>query len=115
VTSSSRGNNACAITSGGNELDCILDGSPSTGPIRTWRWTILVGNQRRDQESSDPRTRPEAGCGFLGGHSVTQSGGVQFIQMEIRLRVADARGVESPETVNRDIRMFPNNNCGYGF
>ena len=22
---------------------------------------------------------------------------------------------ESPEVVNRNVRMFPNNNCGYGF
>jgi hypothetical protein len=74
-----------------------------------------VGSQRRTQDSSDPRTRPEAGCGFLGGHPFTQSGGVQFVQMEVRLRVADARGVESSEVVNRDVRMFPNGNCGYGF
>lgn len=46
---------------------------------------------------------------------MSASGGVQFIQMEVRLKVQDARGVESPEAVNRNVRMFPNNNCGYGF
>jgi hypothetical protein len=115
VTSSSRGNNACVLIAGGNELDCTFDGSPSTGPIRTWRWVILVGSQRREQDSSDPRTRPQAGCGFLANGPVSEAGGVRFVQMEVRLRVADARGVESSEAVNRDIRMFPNGNCNYGF
>jgi hypothetical protein len=43
-----------------------------------------------------------------------QSGGVQFIQMEVRLKVQTA-SAESQETVNRNVRLFPNNTCGYGF
>jgi len=34
--------------------------------------------------------------------------------MEIRLKVQTANA-ESQETVNRNVRMFPNRLCGYGF
>jgi len=98
-------------------LDCLFDGSSSTsvGPIRTWRWTIFVGTERREQASSEPTTRPQAGCGFLAGRQVMQSPeSIQFVQMEVRLRV-QTDTVDSSETINRNVRMFPNRNCGYGF
>jgi hypothetical protein len=102
--------------SGGNALDCEFDGSASTGNVRQWNWTYFVGTAQASQTSSEPRTRPQAGCGFLGGQAVSNVGGVQFVQMEVRLRVQDQAGnVSSQEAVNRNVRMFPNNNCGYGF
>jgi hypothetical protein len=98
-------------------LDCLFDGSSSksAGRIRTYQWTIFVGTERRDQASSEPVTRPQAGCGFLAGRQISQSPeSTQFIQMEIRLRV-QTDFVDSSETVNRNVRLLPNRNCGYGF
>jgi hypothetical protein len=116
VTSTTRGDNACALSNNGNNIDCTFDGSASTGTggVRSWRWTVFVGTQARTTDSSQPVTRPEAGCTFLGGATPSQDGAVQFVQMEVRLKVTDSRGVEGQETVNRNVRLFPNTNC-YGF
>jgi hypothetical protein len=73
-----------------------------------------VGSRTASQTSSEATTRPQSGCGFLGGQTATSSGGVQFIQMEVRL-VVQTDFVDSSEAINRNIRLFPNRNCGYGF
>jgi hypothetical protein len=116
VTSASRGANACAIIDNGNVLDCTFDGSASSGSPSRWVWTYFVGANQGSNNSSDARTRPDAGCNFLRNQNPTTDGaGVQFIQMEVRLKVQDARGIESPEVRNLNVRMFPNLLCGYGF
>ncbi|MGE0593581.1 MAG: hypothetical protein AB7G23_06150 [Vicinamibacterales bacterium] len=115
VTSSSRGADACVIVGDDSQLDCTFDGSASTGGVRTWRWTYFIGVKQDSSTSSDPVTRPAGGCGFLGGQESTNQGGVQFVQMEVRLAVEDAQGNVSNQAVNRNVRMFPNGKCGYGF
>ena len=114
VTSASRGSNACVLASGGNEIDCEFDARTSTGTITEYRWEYLVGAARDDQNTPNPVLRPRAGCGFLGGQQPTTSGGVTFIQMEVRLRVVGPGGELSAERRNTDVRLFPNGNC-YGF
>lgn len=115
VVSASRGNNACALSNNGNTIDCSLDGRASTGNIREWQWKYFVGSKSGSNNSREAVTRPETGCGFFGGQQETESGGVKFIQMEVELVVQDARGVTSEVASNRNIRLFPNGTCGYGF
>jgi hypothetical protein len=118
VTSSSRGSDACAITPGsnGNQIDCEFDARASTGPPTEYRWTYSVGTAQRSHTSGEAQTRPQTGCNFFGGQTPVLVNNVpQYIQMEVRLRVQDSRGNLSSEVVNRNVRFFPNNQCGYGF
>jgi hypothetical protein len=115
VRSTTRGADACAIVDGGNSLDCEFDARASTGSPTAYQWVYLVGKNMGNHGSSDPITRPQAGCNFLRDQESTTANGVQFVQMEVRLRVQDSRGNLSPEVRNLNVRMFPNNLCGYGF
>ena len=115
VVSSSRGNNACALLDGGNTIDCTFNGTASTGPIRTWEWVYAVGSSQDRNTSSEPITRPQPGCNFFRGHSPSSSGGVQFLQMVVTLTVFDARGQASSPVTNSNVRVFPNQTCGYAF
>jgi hypothetical protein len=115
VRSTNRGADACVIVDGGNALDCEFDARASTGSPTAYQWTYFVGKNMGRHGSSDPITRPQAGCNFLRDQDSTTVNGVQFVQMEVRLQVQDSRGNLSPEVRNLNVRMFPNNLCGYGF
>ena len=113
VVSTSRGVDACGLGSGG-VVDCEFNGSASTGSVQAWVWSYATGAQiKTNDERATPRYTPNPGCGFFGGQNTTT--GQTFLQMIVRLRVRDAGGNLSAETVNQNVRVFPNKNCGYGF
>jgi hypothetical protein len=115
VVSASRGNNACALSNGGNTIDCTFNGTNSQGAVRTWKWDYVVGSKSGSNTSSEAITRPEPGCDFFRGHNPTTAGGVQFLQMVVTLTVSDARGISSQPVTNGNVRVFPNMTCGYAF
>jgi hypothetical protein len=70
----------------------------------------------REEESAGPQYKPaESGCGFFGGRSPSSSGGVQFLQLIVELRVRDNSGTVSAIRSNPNVRIFPAGLCGYGF
>ena len=116
VVSASRGNNACALSNGGNTIDCTFNGTNSTGPVRSWKWDYFVGSSSGSNTSSEAITRPETGCNFFRRQPVqNQRGAVQFLQMVVTLTVFDERGISGQPVTNNNVRVFPNMTCGYAF
>ena len=108
--------NACPLITPGPTLSCRFDGTGSTGGVTLYEWTYLVGNQTRTETSTTPTFTPTAsGCGFFGGQTTGAAGGLTFVQMIVRLRIRDAAGTFSPVAENLSVRMFTQNQCGYGF
>ncbi|MGE0461107.1 MAG: hypothetical protein AB7Q16_07035 [Vicinamibacterales bacterium] len=109
------GVDACRLA-GGGAVDCDLDGSTSVGPVTRWLWTLIVaGEAPETYDRTSPVFRPGTDCGLFDRVPATSAGGSTFLQMEVRLKVFDAAGRESAETINRNVRVFPRQNCGRGF
>jgi hypothetical protein len=114
------GNNVCRIMVGSSgDLDCTFDGSASTGgsggSVAQWTWRYDVGaNSRLPITENDPIHNANPGCGFFVNRP-PQQGSNTFIQMIVKLVVRNAAGVESAEERNSDVRLFPQNQCGFGF
>jgi hypothetical protein len=114
------GNNVCRIMTGsGGDLDCTFDGSASTGGsggnVTAWIWRYDVGsNSRLPITENDPIHNANPGCGFFVNRP-PQQGSSTFMQMIVKLVVRNAAGAESAEERNSDVRLFPNNQCGFGF
>ncbi len=105
------------VVGGGNPtLDCQFDGAASTSeglPIAKYIWTYSFGNQIRTEESTSPVFRPTAsGCGVFSNQAGPDG---PFIEMTVRLRVANAGGGGSEETSSRLVRLYPAGLCGYRF
>jgi Bacterial Ig-like domain (group 2) len=114
------GNNTCRILVGsGGDWDCRFDGTASTGGtggnVVRWRWRFDVGaNSSSPQDDSDPIFDPNPGCGFFATRP-DRSPGTSFVQMIVKLEVFNAAGTASAEARNADVRLFPQNQCGFGF
>lgn len=116
VVSPSRGPDACQLAAGG-VADCDLNGGASTGSgaIQRWNWTLKIGAQQSTFTTTTPTTRPPAGCPLYEREPATTVGNVTFIQMIVELTVTDAAGRTSAPSVNPNVRVFPQRNCGRGF
>jgi hypothetical protein len=108
----------CRVNPGG-DIDCNLDGSTSTGGtggnINQWSWRFDVGaNSGGPVAVTSPVFNPSTTC---GGYFIVKppQTGPGFTQMVVKLVVRNAAGVLSAETVNNNVRLFPNNQCGIGF
>jgi hypothetical protein len=116
------GSNVCRIIpNSGGDIDCTFDGSASTGgtggAINRWTWRYDVGaNSRLPINESDPIHNPNPGCGFFANKSgLTPQGGTAFVQMIVKLVVRNTAGTESMEERNSNVRLFPQNQCGFTF
>lgn len=116
VVSPSRGTDACQLAAGGG-ADCDLNGGASSGSgaIQRWNWTLKVGAQQSTFTTTTPTTRPPVGCPLYEREPATTVGNVTFIQMTVELTVTDAAGRTSAQSVNPNVRVFPQRNCGRGF
>jgi hypothetical protein len=115
VSNASDGADACRLVGSGG-IDCDLDGSTASGPVARWFWTLIVaGETPRTFDRTTPVFRPSTDCGLFDQVPATSGGGSTFLQLEVRLRVIDAAGRESAETITRNVRVFPRGNCGRGF
>ncbi|MEQ1574698.1 MAG: hypothetical protein ABL993_10680, partial [Vicinamibacterales bacterium] len=106
------GNDICLIKNSGGDLDCRLFVTNPPGNA-FFLWTFSVGGgATAEHDSSDPATKPEDGCGFLGGYSVSTDGnGDKFVVMTITLRIQTSSGVSNP--ASRTVNVYTQNYCGY--
>jgi hypothetical protein len=116
------GSNVCRIIpNSGGDIDCTFDGSASTGgtggAINRWTWRYDVGaNSRLPINENDPIHNPNPGCGFFADKTgLTPQGGTAFVQMIVKLVVRNTAGTESAEERNSNVRLFPQNQCGFAF
>jgi hypothetical protein len=113
--SPSHGTGACQIADDLNELDCVVDGSGSTGFVSQWFWTFSTVGTTRTQTSFASNVRPQVGCDFLqtanGGDGPN---GDHFLNMTISLQVSDGSGSRSG-VVSQAIRLYPNKQCGFSY
>jgi hypothetical protein len=114
------GDNVCRIIqNSGGDWDCRFDGTASTGGtggnVTLWRWRFDVGaNGSSPQSESDPIFDPNPGCGFFNTRPNAVPG-TSFVQMIVKLEVRNAAGTFSAEERNANVRLFPQNQCGFGF
>ena len=111
VHSPSVGDDACAITSAAGAVDCVLDGSRSTGFVSQYRWTMTVaGNSLTfNMPEGTPAFTPTTTCAFLAGGSLSSEGEVAMV---VSLQVQDREGYVS-NPVQRTIDLVPYGQCGY--
>ena len=109
VVSPSRGDDVCVITNAAGAVDCVLDGSRSTGFV-TYRWTLTIaGNELIiNQPEETPAFTPATTCGFLAGGSVASDGTVPMV---VALQVRDRQGNTS--NAQRTVSVVHNSMCGY--
>jgi hypothetical protein len=107
---------ACPLVN--QAFDCRFDGSASTpsASIQEYIWTYTFGPRVREERTATPQHKPtETTCNFFAGQQSSNSGGVQFINMRVDLKVKTTAGVESAVVTNQNVRIFPAGQCGYGF
>jgi hypothetical protein len=118
------GVDTCKIVANSDgDFDCTFDGSASTparstpGGVTTWVWRFDVGgNSSLPITEDDPTTRPNNRCGNrLDPKLAPEIGNTGSTQMIVKLVVRNAAGVESVERRNNNVRLIPNNQCGFTF
>ena len=113
--SPTHGTGACQMSDDLQELDCVVDGSGSTGFVRQWVWTFTTVGASRTQSSFASNVRPQVGCDFLqtanGGDGPN---GDRYLNLTISLQVIDATGARSA-TVSQAIKLYPNRQCGFSY
>ena len=111
IKSASRGFDACAISSGLGAVDCVLDGSPSTGFPTSYFWTITVAGKDLTVTNNEgtPAFTPATTCSFLSGGTVQSDGSVGIA---VSLRVQDRQGGTNGPVL-RVIKLYPDGQCGY--
>jgi hypothetical protein len=103
------------LNTGGTSADCTFDGRSSTGVITAWDFTYLMGTQSVSLTSTTGQLSPTfPGCGFFPAPS-TVPAGTTFLQMEVRLKVRDAAGNTSVVMVDANVKVLPNQQCGFSF
>jgi hypothetical protein len=111
VTSPTRGEDVCVITSAAGAVDCTLDASASSGFVAVYRWTLTVAGKDLTVNMPEGSAAfvPATTCALLSGGSVNSDG---VVPMVIVLRLEDRQGnVTSP--VQRTVAIVPNGMCGY--
>jgi len=123
VISPTRGNDACNVKDNGATLDCDLNASLSQPRdiIATYYWTQTNSGHGQTRtlshSSSQPVTRPEAGCGFIfisSNDGFTDSSGASYIEMTLSMYF-ETTTRERSATVTRTVRIYTNHLCGYNF
>jgi hypothetical protein len=108
----------CRLSAGG-DIDCTFNGSASTGGsggnINQWSWRFDVGGNSGGPIARDSATfNPSTDCPGYFKVKPPQTG-PGFTQMVVKLIVRNAAGVFSAETVNNNVKLITNNQCGIGF
>lgn len=115
------GNDTCRIiVNSGGDFDCTFDGSTSSGgtggAVTAWTWRFDVGgNSSLPITRNTPTLVPDNRCGSLDPTKAPQQGSTGFVQMIVKLEVRNASGTTSAELRNSNVRLFPQNQCGFGF
>jgi hypothetical protein len=98
-------------------MDCLLDGSSSSGNVFAWIWTYTAGSNTLTYSSGDAGSKPQIGtkCAFFS----TASGGdnpdgSKYLKMTVSLQVQDRAGARS-SVVTQDVKVYPNKRCGFNY
>jgi hypothetical protein len=107
----------CAMTNGGNTLNCTFNGSTSTAPgnIVAWDWSFRAGTTPplTQTTTSAQLTMPAVNCSWLPAPPLP-AGGTQWLPLIVTLKVHDDLGNVSAEVSNNGgARVFPQGVCGY--
>jgi len=115
TVSNAAGPDLCRIEVGsGGKLDCTFNGTTSLGNPTTWAWSFVVATATGTSgNQSAPTFVPNPGCGFFGTKA-PQIGSTGAVQMIVRLTVSKTGSV-SEEVTNQNVRLLPQQQCGYGF
>jgi hypothetical protein len=117
VRSPSHGVGTCQVSAGASEFDCTLDGSGSSGFVRSWIWTYTVGTDTLGHTAKDSGSKPQIAtkCAYLntatGGDGPN---GDRYLNMRVTLQVEDAAGVRSG-IVTQSVKLYPNKECGFSY
>jgi hypothetical protein len=118
VRSPTKGTGACEVDPESKELDCVLDGSGSTGFISAYLWTYTMGSMTLQYTApgSNPASRPQStGCPFYQqGTGGDGPNGDRFLNMTATLQVQDSNGIRSG-IVQQAVRVYPNKQCGFSY
>lgn len=115
VKDGARGSDTCTITNDSGLLDCKFDGSDSRGSVAKYYWSTVVGSTTTDFNTTSASSTPQTICdSFKGGTPVTVDGRPQYLNMTVRLQVADSSDRKS-DPASKTVRLYPSSQCGYGF
>ena len=110
-----RGSDTCTITDIAGALDCKFDGGESKGSISKYYWTTTVGSSVTEFNTTSASSAPQTICdSFKGGTPVTVDGRAQYINMTVKLQVADSADKKS-DPASKTVKVYPNSQCNYGF
>jgi hypothetical protein len=95
-------------------LDCVFDGSASTGSPVEWRWTYKIGaNVINNTTQSALLNLPATGaCGLFAGQT---SGAPSVLNMIVQLVVRNSNGALSAVAENQNVSVFPSGSSTCGF
>jgi hypothetical protein len=110
VTSPSKGDNACSIVDASGAIDCVFNGSASTGFVSNWVWSIRVQNTETVFNGGATFT-PATVCSNLSGAGSLDSNGT--FTLSVSLIVEDRAGKRSANNAQRNVAIHPNGRCGY--
>ena len=116
--------NLCRVNPGPTpdvvQLACTFDGSGShaatpEGTIARWEWTYRLAGAEAHHVVTDPVTTLPMDCATLRGAPPQESGGTQYVEMRVELRVADDAGHISTPYDLGPVLLIPQRTCGYAF
>ena len=106
----------CAMTNGGNTLNCTFNGSTSTAPgnIDFWDWSYRVATMLplTQTTSGAQLAMPLVSCSWLPAPPLP-AGGNQWLPLTVTLQVRDDLGNVSAVVTDSGARLFPQGVCGY--
>jgi hypothetical protein len=103
----------CALSNGGNTLDCTFNGSTSTAPgtIVAWDWTFKVAATFAPATTGAVLSQPATNCSLLPSPLLPHDN--VWFPLIVTLTVRDSLGNVSALATNQGARIFPNGNCGF--
>jgi hypothetical protein len=110
VSSPSKGDNACSIVDSSGAIDCVFNGTASTGFVSNWIWTIRVQNTETVFSGGGTFT-PATVCANLANAGSLDSNGT--FTLSVSLVVEDRAGKKSSNNAQRNVAISPNGRCGY--
>jgi hypothetical protein len=109
VRSPTRGDDACGVLNANGAVDCVFDASTSRGFPAQYRYEFNFRDEKFEENSSSVTFTPALLCGFLNDGSISDGA----ITISATLRLQDRDGTISTNTRTRQVKVYPNGNCGY--
>ena len=103
----------CALSNGGNTLNCTFNGSTSTAPgtIVAWDWTYGSKTIFSQTTTGPVLALPGVNCSIMP--AAPFPAGTTWFNLVVTLKVTDNLGNVSAVTTDNGARLFPNGTCGF--